>query len=381
MRTTWCAAVLAIVSTLGGQIPGHAGQVKFRGMVTTNEANNVPTVCYGSNNVTVAIDIVLDDPNNALAGLQSVRVCYANTSSLLAGDWVEVNGYYWAENCPKQYCRRVQLLAESDYILPIPAGQDADWMVQGDDLYAIPAGNVGIGLKAPQEKLHVAGNVLVTDKSPWLRFIGAFGNDAGISLTAAGVGVNTWQLSRDGNSADLVVAESFPYPPFGGDRVSIQARTGYVGLGVTDPNYRLELPNTDDAAGQARANAWKTYSSERWKRNIETIENAMDKVRQLRGVSFDWTESGSHDIGLIAEEVGRVIPEIVDYEANGTDAKSLAYDRLVALLIEALKEQDIRIAELEQALARQDRLEQRLGAIERRIESQNAPGPDVQSQP
>lgn len=107
----------------------------------------------------------------------------------------------------------------------------------------------------------------------------------------------------------------------------------------------------------------------------------MDKVRQLRGVSFDWTESGSHDIGMIAEEVGRVIPEIVDYEANGTDAKSLAYDRLVALLVEALKEQDARIVELEQALACQDRLEQRLGAIERLIELQNAPGPDVPAQP
>lgn len=80
----------------------------------------------------------------------------------------------------------------------------------------------------------------------------------------------------------------------------------------------------------------------------------MDKVRRLRGVSFDWTESGSRDIGMIAEEVGRVIPEIVDYEANGTDAK---------------------------ALARQDCLEQRLGAIEQLIESQNAPRLHVPAQP
>ena len=102
--------------------------------------------------------------------------------------------------------------------------------------------------------------------------------------------------------------------------------------------------------GQGRANAWKTYSSGRWKTNVRTIENAMDKVRQLRGVRFDWKDSGTADIGMIAEEVGRVIPEIVDYEANGTDASSLAYDRLVALLVEAVKEQDARIAELEQAV-------------------------------
>ena len=43
-------------------------------------------------------------------------------------------------------------------------------------------------------------------------------------------------------------------------------------------------------------------------------------------------------MGMIAEEVGRVIPEIVSYEANGKDADSMKYDRLTALLVEAVKE-------------------------------------------
>ena len=380
MKTARCAATLALVLGLAGQLLGQGGQVKFRGMVTADEANDVPVVCYGDYNVTVAIDMVLDDPNGALVRLQTVQVCYETAANLVSGDWVEVNGYYWGDACPKQYCRRVQILAKTDYIMLLDEGEDYDWLVLGSDMASIPTGNVGIGTDEPQEKLHVVGNVLVEEKSPTLRLRAALGADAGITLTATGVGVNMWEILRRGASADLLITESFPYPPFGGDRVAIQAGTGFVGLGVTEPAYRLDLPNTGDETGQARANAWKTYSSERWKTNIQTIDNAMDKVRQIRGVRFDWKDSGSHDIGMIAEEVGRVIPEIVDYETNGTDAKSLAYDRLVALLVEALKEQDARIAELEREITQRDRLEQRLEALERRIEQPSA-GPAVQAQP
>jgi len=66
----------------------------------------------------------------------------------------------------------------------------------------------------------------------------------------------------------------------------------------------------------------------------------------LRGVSFNWKESGKHDIGVIAEEVGEVVPEVVFYEANGVDAKGVDYARLTAVLIEAVKEQQAQIREL-----------------------------------
>jgi len=73
--------------------------------------------------------------------------------------------------------------------------------------------------------------------------------------------------------------------------------------------------------------------------NIRKVQDALDKVVELRGVTFDWKDSGRSDIGLIAEEVGKVVPEVVTYEDNGVDAKSLDYAHLVALIIEAVKEQ------------------------------------------
>jgi hypothetical protein len=94
------------------------------------------------------------------------------------------------------------------------------------------------------------------------------------------------------------------------------------------------------------ADAWTTYSSRRWKRNIEPIEGSLDKVMNLRGVSFEWKDNGMEDIGLIAEEVAEVIPEVVVFEENSEDAKSVDYARLVALLIEATKEQQKEIEEL-----------------------------------
>ena len=94
------------------------------------------------------------------------------------------------------------------------------------------------------------------------------------------------------------------------------------------------------------ADAWTTYSSKRWKTNIETLKGALEKVERLRGVSFDWKADGKHDIGLIAEEVGEVVPEVVAYEENGRDAKSVDYARLTALLVEAIKEHQAQIREL-----------------------------------
>ncbi|UCH62826.1 MAG: tail fiber domain-containing protein [Fidelibacterota bacterium] len=130
--------------------------------------------------------------------------------------------------------------------------------------------------------------------------------------------------------------------------------SGYAGFGVSYPSYRITLPNNASGSGTGIAYLWTTYSSRRWKTNIRTIEGSLDLVRRLRGVSFDWKSNGSHDIGLIAEEVGEVIPEIVTYEENGEDASSLSYSRLVAVLIEAVKELE----------SEKDDLERRMAALE-----------------
>ena len=74
------------------------------------------------------------------------------------------------------------------------------------------------------------------------------------------------------------------------------------------------------------------FSDERLKSDIETIDNALDKVMNMRGVSF--TKQAERKIGVIAQEVEKVLPEVV----SDGEYKSVAYGNMVGVLIEAIKE-------------------------------------------
>jgi hypothetical protein len=123
---------------------------------------------------------------------------------------------------------------------------------------------------------------------------------------------------------------------------------GKLGLGgVSSPSVGIELPNSA-TSGEGLAYAWGTHSSRRWKENIKEIDDAIGKVSQLVGVEFDWKKEhgGFHDIGLIAEDVGMVVPEVVRWEDNGIDAKYVEYSKLVSLLVQVVKEQQKEIDDM-----------------------------------
>lgn len=153
--------------------------------------------------------------------------------------------------------------------------------------------------------------------------------------------------------------------------------TGYyavnVGIGTIAPSHILTIAQ---GAGAAYADNWIPYSSRRFKTNIQTLHGALAAVQQLRGVSYDLKKSGKHEIGVIAEEVGAVVPEVVTWEKNGKDAVGVDYDRLTALLIEATKEQQALIQQQQQQIraqqARADEQQSLLRAQQARNELQQA---------
>jgi hypothetical protein len=106
----------------------------------------------------------------------------------------------------------------------------------------------------------------------------------------------------------------------------------------------------------ANGNAWHAgnvtaYSDIRVKDNIRIIDNAVDKVMQIRGVTFTRTDRADTErrhAGVIAQEVEVVLPEVVDTDEFGT--KSVAYGNMVGLLIEAIKEQQKQIEELKRMI-------------------------------
>ena len=112
--------------------------------------------------------------------------------------------------------------------------------------------------------------------------------------------------------------------------VNIATFGGYSGT----TRYGLILPN-DSTVGAAKAHSWGTYSDESFKKNIVPIESSLDKVIQLQGVTYDWKTDGTSDIGFIAQNVKKVIPQVV----RGDEGEyGLDYGKITAVLAEAVKE-------------------------------------------
>ena len=93
-----------------------------------------------------------------------------------------------------------------------------------------------------------------------------------------------------------------------------------------------------------KAHAFVTYSDGRLKRNVRTLDTALDTVQKLRGVSYDWKHDNSSDIGFIAQEVAQVVPSLC--HGSEEDGYALDYPSMNALLVEAVKQQQQQIKAL-----------------------------------
>ncbi len=103
------------------------------------------------------------------------------------------------------------------------------------------------------------------------------------------------------------------------------------------------FPSGVNVTGIVTATTFQSTSDINLKENIKTIETSLNTVSQLRGVTFDWKNTHQASIGVIAQEVEQILPELVSSGEN----KTVNYNGLIGVLIEAIKEQEVRIQELE----------------------------------
>lgn len=94
------------------------------------------------------------------------------------------------------------------------------------------------------------------------------------------------------------------------------------------------------SSGTLNATDFNSLSDASLKENVETLENGLDVINQIRPVSFDWKDSGERSFGVIAQEIEEVLPQIV--ATNDEGVKSVAYDKIIAFLIDAVKTLDER---------------------------------------
>jgi hypothetical protein len=199
----------------------------------------------------------------------------------------------------------------------------------------------------------------------------------GYATGANGIGVYG-RAPNDNGIGVLGRSSSGVYGYLGGGSYGAYGSCGliYGYLGGNSQGVHGESPSTVNGVGvYGYGGAYDFYaagpgdnygsaSSIRWKRDIQPIDEPLEKIMQLRGVYFNWDaeHGGHHDVGMVAEEVGKVLPEIVGYEENGIDATGMDYGKLAPLLVEAVKALKTEVDDLRKE--NQD-LHSRLDALEK----------------
>jgi|TARA_E500000178_G_C17025949_1_gene757986 hypothetical protein len=151
---------------------------------------------------------------------------------------------------------------------------------------------------------------------------------------------NTIRFQCGGNS-QLIISDGVFYPHANNDvdlgSSSYQFKDAYFDGTVTTDS----ITNS----GAIYSGSFVYSSDVSLKEDIQTIENPLEKVQALRGVSYKWKDTGRKDIGLVANEVEEVLPELVVEKGH----KHIDYGHMIGLLVEAMKEQQKEIEELKNA--------------------------------
>lgn len=142
------------------------------------------------------------------------------------------------------------------------------------------------------------------------------------------------------------------------DGFVINPETMSVGIGITKPTEKLEV------SWNVKANGYLTQSDRRMKDNTRRIDSALKKLLQVHGYTFEWKDSWKDDIGVLAQEVEQVFPELV-HTAWTWGYKSVEYGNLIAPAIEAIRELDEKNVSQEKRI---DALLQKIEDQEKRIE-------------
>jgi hypothetical protein len=260
---------------------------------------------------------------NSFSGNQSITGSLATSGSVTAYNGLSVlNGFAFIEGASNRLAvGDIGCGAGIGVILPFGCGNYA--------FLGQPNGNTFINSSGAGQ-IHFRHDNLGADQVTLLP-----GGNVGIATTAP-IG-----------KLHVVAPSDFAAGYFEGN-VLITGKTA-INTGFT---YALTLPNNNGPDGWGIANAWQTWSSVRYKENVRPIDHALEKVERLQGVYYDNKSDKKKSLGVIAEEVGKVLPEIVDYEENGKDARSVDYTRLTAVLIEAVKEQQTEIRQLKSEVER-----------------------------
>ncbi len=189
-------------------------------------------------------------------------------------------------------------------------------------------GKVGINTTTPSTRFDVVGDIMVEGEDGWNS------NDDEAEVALGSVPGQFYIKAVYGYGLKFGVYS-------GADAFVIKEVSGNVGVGTTNPLKKLYV---NGSAGGTQA--WNA-SDKREKIDVKSIKNALDNVSKLRGVSYKWKQGDENEtkgfdkkthFGVIAQEVEKIYPELVDNLGNTERRKHVEYNALIGILIEAVKE-------------------------------------------
>lgn len=250
----------------------------------------------------------------------------------------------------------------------------APFVVKSDGSVILDDGAVGISTWTPQHKFHV-----VSDSNPEVGLFECTGSAALISLLDSNTTGEGYAVVRIGDNLELRTSDV--------DRLVIKPN-GDIGMGTWTPQVKL------DVNGNIRCVDLTETSDEALKTDVEPLAGVLDKLEQVRAVSFRWNErgeslggkAGARQIGVLAQDLEQAFPELVSTpepvapeellrqypeelltpevrkqfqkSAERTQYKAVSYSKLTAVLLEAVKE----------LKAQNESLEDRIRALESKIQ-------------
>ena len=177
----------------------------------------------------------------------------------------------------------------------------------------------------------------------------------------AGTGITVGTATGEGSTP--IITNTGVTSNVAGTGVTVSGATGAVTISIgqavaTSSNVQFNSLGVGMAASATvgridATNDIVAFSSSdiRFKENIQPIENALEKISKISGNTYDWKAENKiehgyegNDVGVIAQEIEAVLPQLVQTRENGF--KAVKYDKLVALLIEGIKEQQLQIEQL-----------------------------------
>jgi hypothetical protein len=239
------------------------------------------------------------------------------------------------------------------------------------------ATSIGIGIGTGANNFSSSATNLTTGTVPSARLSGSYTgitgvgtittgvwNGTDIAVTAGGTGASDSGTARTNLGLGTMATQASSSVSISGGSISGLTSldvSGAIGVGTAAPATAGEIRATNNITAY--------YSDKRLKTNIKQIENALDKVNRISGVTFTSNEEAAKygytdtktQVGVIAQEVEEVLPEVVvpapfdigknedgtEYSKSGENYKTVKYEKIVPLLIEAIKELTAKVEMLE----------------------------------